>query len=291
MRAKKSGKTTNLATTGVAAYAALEPSDFLNKHAWLFRNGWVEESADEIEDIDKVDFNKREESVNRLRTNALREILRDRGLAGILEFSECGNASWVIGALMASSVLSEEELQELIRLALAPILVGKEAAHSYRNLIGCALRAVIDDDKHDVIFKSTAASLSEEDTVQLLILAPFGKSTWKVVDALSEAAQAKYWSTVTPDWLRDSDAENNEAVERLLKAKRPRAAFSCVKYHPEKLDVQILFRLLSEMAQGGTDQPGQYTLEHYYVEKGIRALEQQSGANPRRKGRFRVRVY
>lgn len=272
IRTKKSGKATNLATAGVAAYAALEPSDLLNKHAWLFRNGWVEESADEIDDIDKIDLNQREERVNRLRTDALREILRYRGLAGILEFSERGNASWVIGALMASSVLSEEELQELIRLALAPFLVGKEAAHSYKNLLSGALRAVIDDDKRDLILKSVAANLSEEDTVQLLILAPFGKGTWKAVDALSEAVQAKYWSAVTPDWLRDSDAENNEAVDRLLKAKRPRAAFSCVKYHPEKLDVQILFRLLSEMAQGGTDQPGQYTLEHYHVEKAFEHL-------------------
>lgn len=272
IRAKRSGKTASLATAGAAAYAALEPSDLLNKHAWLFRDGWVDESADEIEDIDKIDFNKRQERINNLRTDALREILRLRGLAGILELSERGNASWGIGVLVASSVLSEEELQELIRLALTPVLAVKEAVHSYKNLIGGALRAVADDDKREVILKSVAASLSEEETVQLFILAPFGKGTWKLVDALSEAAQAKYWGAVTPDWLHDNDAESNEAVERLLTAKRPRAAFSCVKYHPEKLDAQLLFRLLSEMAQGGSDLPGQYPLEHYHVEKAFKHL-------------------
>jgi hypothetical protein len=41
LRAKNSAKAADLATVGKAAYAALEPSDLLNKHAWLFRDGWV----------------------------------------------------------------------------------------------------------------------------------------------------------------------------------------------------------------------------------------------------------
>lgn len=272
IRTKKSGKTTILATAGVAAYSALEPSDILNKYAWLFRDGWVEESADEMEEIDQLDFNKRDERIKKLRTDALREILKHRGLAGVLELSERGKASRVIGVLAAITVLSEQELQELLRLALDPILAGKEDVHSHKNLISGAVRAVADDDKREAILKTAAASLSEDETVQLLMLAPFGKSTWKMVYTLSEVAQAKYWSEVTPDWLHEKEAENNEAVERLLKAKRPRAAFACVKYQPNKLDAQVLFRLLTDMAQGGNDQPGQYMLEHYYVEEAFKYL-------------------
>jgi hypothetical protein len=77
---------------------------------------------------------------------------------------------------------------------------------------------------------------------------------------------------VTPDWIHNSDAENNESVERLLKAKRPRAAFSCIRFEPGKLDAQVLFRLLSAMAQGGNDQPGHYMLEHYNVEEAFNHL-------------------
>src|SRR5262249_44149818 len=107
--------------------------------------------------------------------------------------------------------------------------------------------------------------------VQLLVLAPFGKSTWKLVDALSEAAQTKYWGEVTPDWIHN-DGENNEGVERLLKAGRPRAAFSCIRFQPGKLDAQVLFRLLSAIAQGGNDRPGQYMFEHYNVEEAFKHL-------------------
>jgi hypothetical protein len=97
-----------------------------------------------------------------------------------------------------------------------------------------------------------------------------------LVDALSEAAQAKYWSEVAPDWIHDADAENSESVERLLKARRPRAAFACIRFEPGRLDVQVLFRLLSEMAQGGNDQPGQYMLEHYHVEEAFKRLNNSS---------------
>ena len=276
MRAKKNAKSTRLVTAGKAAYAALEPSDLLNKHAWLFRDGWVEESADEIEDIEKIDFQKREERIQEQRTEALREIQQRRGVAGLLELSERGKASWVIGVLAASAVLSQHELQELLRLALAPILAGSESVHSYKNLIAGALRATADDEKREAVLKAVTTDLSEEGSVRLLALAPYRRSTWKLVDALGKASQAKYWSEVAPDWIHDSDPENSESVERLLMAGRPRAAFSCIRFKPDKLDVQVLFRLLSEMAQGGNDQPGHYQLEHYNVEEAFKHLNGSS---------------
>lgn len=272
VRAKKSAKAADLVTVGKAAYAALEPSDLLNKHAWLFCNGWVAESAEEIEDIEHFDLRKREERIKTLRTEALREILAQCGLGGILEFSERGNASQAIGMLAASAVLSEQELQELLRLALTPILTGEEEVHSYKNLIGGAVRALVDDDKREAVLNGVAAGFSEADKVQLFVLAPFCKTTWRLVDALGDVVQAKYWSEATPNWTPYTDAENNEGVERLLKAGRPRAAFSCIQYEPSKLDAPVLYRVLSAMAQGGNDQSGQYTFEHYTIEAAFKHL-------------------
>ncbi|MCA6116556.1 HigA family addiction module antidote protein [Bradyrhizobium sp. WSM 1738] len=272
VRAKAKKEATGLAAAGKAAYAALEPSDLLNKNLWLFRDGWVEESAEEIEDIDKIDFNKREERIKEQRVEALREIFMQRGLTGIVELSERGKASWVVGALATSEVLSENELIELLRLALDPILAGKEDVYSYKNLIAGAVRVLRDTSKCERVLKGVAAGLSDEATVQLLVLASFGKNTWNLVDTLSEPAQAKYWNEVVPEWIHDSDSENNEAVERLLKADRPRAAFSCVRYEPQKLDAQVLYRLLLAMAQGGSEPPGHYMLEHYHVEAAFKSL-------------------
>lgn len=272
LRLKKNPKATNLAIAGKAAYAALEPSDLLNKLAWLFRDGWVAESADEIGDIENFDFHKRDDRIRSLRTEGLREVMAHRGLAGLLELSKRGNTSSVIGVLAASAVLSEQELLELLRLALAPILAGKEEVHSYKSLICGALRTLVDDDKLGEVLTSISIGLSEVDMARLFVLAPFTKSTWTLVDALGKEVQTGYWSEVVPEQVYSSDTENNEAIERLLKAGRPRAAFSCIRHRPSNLDAQVLYRLLSAMMQGGNDQHGHYMLEQYHVEEAFKHL-------------------
>lgn len=277
--AKRSGRAVGLVATAKAAYTALEPSDLLNKHAWLFREGWVDESADEIdeiEDIAKIDFREREERILNLRTAALREILEQRGLAGILELSERSKASWVIGALAANFVLSEHELNELLRLALVSLLAAQGNIQSNKSLIGGALRAVIDDVKREAALKHVTTNLAHEYVAELFLLAPFRRSTWKMVDAFDEVVQSKYWNEVTPDWIHDSDAESVEAVERLLKVERTRAAFSSIHLQPSKLDAKILFDLMWKIAQGGKDQPGQYMLESYSVERALEHLNSSS---------------
>lgn len=277
LRAKRAGGGAALAAAGKAAYDALEPSDLLNKHAWLFRNAWVEESADELEDFKDSNYREREERINRLRVEALREVFAHRGLPGILEISERGNAPWVVGSLAAGVVLSESELLELLRLALAPVLSGREEVHSHKSLIGAAIRAITDNDQRNAILLRVAADRSEDNIVALLLLAPFGKSTWNLVDTLSASAQSRYWSEVTPEWLNDSEAERNEAVDRLLKAERPRAAFSSIRYEINKVDATTIFRLLSEMAQEGRDLPGQYMLEQYDLEEAFNQVDRCSG--------------
>ena len=157
----------------------------------------------------------------------MHEIKTERGLAGILELSERGKSSWVIGVLVASSVLIRTRTPRIAAAYARTDHRRQQEVHSHKNLIAGALRS-LGDDKREAVLKGVTAGLSEEDMAQLLVLAPFGKSTWKLVDALGEAAQGKYWSEVTPDWT--TDAEKNEGVERLMKAERPRAAFSFIQF-------------------------------------------------------------
>jgi hypothetical protein len=283
-RVKKSGDAAVLFKAGKEAYAALEPADLLNKHAWLFREGWVEESYDEIHGEAEIDFNKRDERITALRTEALREILGQRGLQGIIELAERGNAAWQIGWLAASVLLSETLLIEVLRTALGPILEQEGELFPRKNLIAGALRS-LGNEKREMVLTGMAKGLIDGSAVRLFLLAPFCRSTWKFVDALEEDARAKYWIEVAPDWIKEPDDESNEAVDRLLNAQRPRAAFLCVRFHLKKLDARVLFRLLSDMLKDGNDKPGHYQLEEYYVEKAFKhitsspelTLEQKAG--------------
>jgi hypothetical protein len=102
-------------------------------------------------------------------------------------------------------------------------------------------------------------------------------------DELGESAQAIYWKDVAPDWIHDADSENNEAVERLLTAQRPRAAFSCAHYHPEKLGAHLLYRLLSDVAKGGNEQSGHYQLEEYAIKQAFKHIDSSPDLTPDQK--------
>jgi len=248
------------------AYAALEPSDLLNKHAWLFREEWVRESYDEIHAKIEIDINKREERITSQRNEALREVFEQRGIPGIIELAERGNAAWRIGTLVASLVCLEASLEDLLRTALARILEQEGSHFKLQNLIAGALRC-LDDPKREKILTGLVHGLSVDSAVRLFLLAPFCQRTWIFIDALGEDAKKHYWMEINPDWIKNSDDENNEAVLRLLNAQRPRAAFSMVHYRLDKVDTRMLFQILSDILKDGNDKPDQYELEEHYVEK------------------------
>jgi len=281
IRAKKTDSA-KLSAAAKAAYLALEPSNLLNKHEWLFRRHWVEESADEIHN-EELNYQKREERITKLRTDALREVLNNRGIDGIIELAEMGEAASQIGWIMAQNILSEYDLSEFLLKALSPSSTGLSWAK--KNLISGALRSLRDDTSRESILNKATLALSQNDFVQLLLLAPFQRQTWQMVDKLENQHQQTYWNDVSPDWIRDADDENNEAVERLLSAERPRAAFAAIHFKLKELEPELLFRLMSEMVKDGKDQPGQYQLDSYYIEEAftllnkspVLTLEQKAG--------------
>jgi hypothetical protein len=271
-QAKRGNNKVALSRAAKDAYAALEPSDILNRHAWLFRDGWVEESYDEIHGEGEIDFKAREERIKTQRVEALREVVEKCGLDGLIELAERGKAAWQIGIYCALEVLSFDQLIKFLRKAFDDLLQGQGDPFVRKNLIAGAIRA-LPSGRHETAFLRITAGVNDEnDVVQLLLLAPFERSTWTLVDKLGDGARAKYWTDIAPNWIVNSDDENNEAVDRLLKADRPRAAFSCACYHPEKLDIRVLFELLSHVARGGSEQPGHYQLEHYNIEKAFKLI-------------------
>jgi len=201
----------------------------------------------------------------------LREILSNRGVPGIFELAEQGKAAWQIGWLLASDLLPLNDLSDTLLSAFRS--TANSESWPKRNLVSGALHAISDPDERSTVLQKMAEQLTDRETAKLLLLAPFRRSTWKMVDMLEEAERAAYWAEVVPDWIPDSDAENSEAVERLLAAQRPRAAFACVRLQPAQIEAATLYRLLGEMAKGGKEEPGQYQLNQYSIKQAFDALE------------------
>lgn len=268
-RSKKNTGLTKLPVAAKVAYQALEPADLLCKHEWLFRQQWVEESAVELHD-DDMDFAKREERIMKLRIKALREIFVAQGLHGIFDLAEMGNCASQIGRLIAEKLLPEKDIPGFLLSA------SSSPSRCKKNLLSGALFALGDEKKRISILKKAKKGLEQVDFVQILLLAPFRRSTWQMVDNLDEQHRQTYWNDVAPDWIRDADDENKEAVERLLSVQRPRAAFACVRYNLEAIEPELVFRLMSEMVKEGKDQPGDYQVEEYYIEKAFEAMDKSS---------------
>jgi addiction module HigA family antidote len=259
---------TKLATRAKATYEALAPQDVLNRYEWLFRDSYVDESPDELDG--QADFEKREARITELRTDALKSILKDRGVDGILDFAEMGKAANIIGWLMVSRVLPSDNIVAFI--LATQVAQTNVSSLARKNLVFGALGALTDDVLTSVL-RDVKRSLSPEAFAKLLEFAPFRRSTWLLVDELDEPHQHSYWEAVNPNWFRAAEADLNEAVERLLKAKRPRAAFSCVHTTLKDLRPSLLFRLMTEVASGGEDRPGQYQLESYYIDNAFTLLD------------------
>lgn len=254
----------DLSTKGKAAYQALEPRDPVALHQWLFRDSWVPESADELVDDDS--FDKREERTRIQRIAALKEVWKKEGVAGVRRLAAGGNAANTVGWLLAREVVAREALVEF----LVPTTDTEPAFSLASGALGS-----LDVNARVALLQTLCEIVSAGTYVTLLLAAPFDHATWKVVDTLSADLQSAYWVRTRP-WRVDED-DMIEAVERLVSAGRPRAAFAISKYRPKRLPVELLYRLLSQIAQGvGREEPGTYQLEQHWVRESFEVLSSSS---------------
>lgn len=272
MRSKNRGRFANLTAAARKAYKALEPSDLLDKHAWLFKDHWVEESADEL-DQEEIDFTARSHRIAQQRREALREIVEERGIAGLIEISERGNAAGVIGQLIGQELLESGTLVEAVLLALPP--ADQTEGWQRKNLIAGLLRATNETGSTDTLLE-IKERLADDEFARVLLSAPYRKRTWDIVDKLGDAQKLFYWANVAPDWIFDAEEENVESVERLLTAKRPRAAFYAVHFKQEAVGAGVLFKVLDAMVTASEEQGGHYQLQQYDIESAFSIVNQSS---------------
>ena len=223
-------------------YVTLEPKELIDKHFWLFASHWVDDSADEVEDDQNMNFKEREEIIIQKRVSALKEILQEKGLSGILELSLKGDCASTIGFLLRRFVFSsDEESVQLIKLALESF--KKDAHINYKNII----RGLLSESNDNIsLFESLSVCLDDSDKVQVYLQSPFGSQVWCLVDSLDENYQQAYWGEIVPSYCQNED-EAEEAVKYLLLADRPQTAFLYIDLILKKISPKVIFDILSAM--------------------------------------------
>ena len=246
------------------AYDALEPSDPVLRHAWLFKQGWVDESADEIAD-EEFDYRKRDERIEKLRMEAVGEILAQGGVGDVFRLAELGQAQHTVGWFLSKAI---DQLEPL-NVALLQIVDGAPVSGTTAAFIGGVL-AEAANRKLDLL-AALVANQPDEISLSLLLTAPFEQSTWSVVETLGENLQADYWREIAPGWNRTDD-DIRYAVKKLMDAGRPRAAFQFAHFDLKELRVQDVFELLSAIARGSDEAPNTYMLDPHHLRDAFELL-------------------
>ena len=189
-----------------------------------------------------MDFEEREEIISQKRVIALKEILQEKGLSGILELSLKGDCASTIGFLLRRFVFSsDEESVQLIKLALESF--KKDAHINYKKIIWGLLS---EGDDNTSLFESLSGYLDDSGKVQVYLQAPFGSQVWRLVDSLDGNYQQEYWEKIVPSYCPNIN-EVEEAVKYLLLANRPQTAFLYVNLILKKISPKVIFDILSAM--------------------------------------------
>jgi len=257
------------------AYAKLEPRDPVIRHAWLFANQWVEESPDEMEDED-LDYSKREERIQRLRAEAMKEIWAERSFDGITALLSRSGAPHTVGWFAAACVPDSAAAVAFLKKCLS---VGGELE---RKLDGCmqGFLLLVDAGIRSAVLAEAAEDASAGRIARLFRCAPFGDETWRLLDGQDKEVRDQYWRDVVPTWNRHTDAERIELVDRLLDARRPRAAFHAVHMDWDKVEASQLKRLLQAVATVGAEPQDSFKLDAYHISEALESLDGRAGVSP-----------
>ena len=190
------------------AYANLQPSDSVVRHAWLFANHWIQFSADDIEDGD-IDYTKHEEGIYGLRAAAMKEIWANRGFEGVTALLSGGSVADVVGSFLGLSISGANARADFLRHCLA--ITGDLEGEIDGCIQGFLLS--VDDEARGAILSAVAEDADTDCTVRLLRHAPFGQNTWRLLDRYGKEVRDRYWQEVFPLWNRHSEAELIELID------------------------------------------------------------------------------
>ena len=245
----------------------VEPRDIVIRHAWLFASHWIDFSPTESDE----DHDAHTARIRDLRTSALREIWERRGFEGVTELLSNDAVPNLIGHCMASGVLDTDAKIDFLRQCLS---TTRATGQQMDGFIAGLLRSVGDEERLNILSR-TFEEIGKTQIVRLLRCAPFCQSTWRMLDRHSPEVRDEYWCAVSPDWWGREEGEENEIVDRLLEAQRPRAAFLAVHLYWSRVETARLKRLLRAVATEDAEpiQP----LEAHYISEAVASLDGRKG--------------
>ena len=220
------------------AYDLLKPQDPVARNSWLFKDFWIEPSTDGIEGTGEYTENH-EEMIRALRSSAMGEIWSEHGFQGVIAVLVNCAVPMDVGDALNVHITDSDSRVRFLRQCLSAADLEEEMDLCIRGF----LRSIEEEDRAEILTKA-AQDFASDHIARLYRCAPFYQHTWHLVDAFDQIVQDRYWQGVIPDRARFTEEELSEFVDRMLDAKRPRAAFRYTRFDYSKIETSQLQRLL-----------------------------------------------
>ena len=263
------------------AYEKLKPHDPVIRYGWLFAQHWVEATYGDIEE-ENFDSDKPRDIMNKLRAKAMLEIWEKRGMDGVMTLLSPSNAPDIVGFHLGPCITSLNRRADFLQQCLST------PGDLERKLDGCmkGFFASVNEESHGALLSNVAKGLDTDRIVRLLRCAPFRQDIWRFLNRYGKAAQDRYWQEVVPGWNHPSKGEVIEIIDRLLEAKRPRAAFNAVQLDWSLVETSRLKRLLFSIATENGEPTDHYKLDAFQISEALNSLNKRPGVSPDEKARL-----
>ena len=256
------------------AYEKLQPRDLVVRHAWLFADYWLDFSDDDMEN-GRHDSSKHEERIHKLRAAAMKEIWAKRGFEGVMGLLSRSNAPDTVGDYLGLNITTAEARTDFLRQCLSI------SGDLERKVDGCmqGFLMAVGDEARGAILLAAAEGMDTDRIVRLFRCAPFRQDIWRLLDRYDEEIRYRYWQEVVPQWNHYSEAELIEIIDRLLEARRPRAAFHAVRLGWPQVETSRLKRLLLAVATVDAEPADWYRLDAYRLSEALDSLDGRTGVS------------
>ena len=251
---------------------SLQADDPVIRYGWLFANEWIRPTTDEME-RERFDISRHQESVDRQRRDAMAQVWSTRGFSGILDLLIRDAAASLVGHYAALSESVDGDQSHFVRHCLS--IEGDLRSQAEQCLQG--FLTALAEYSDTTVMRSAAEDLDGEDLKRLFTCAPFRASTWRLLDNYGDEFRSEYWRNVVPTVIPRPPSELMELVDRLLDARRPRAAFALATFSLDDLETSRLKRMLFDVATGDKELTGHYPLKPYDLGKAMNSLDGRAG--------------
>ena len=235
---------------------ALQPSDRLERHAWLFAShtismpdrDWLRHDPNGISDA--VDTHH--ENIHEQRKEAVAQIVKEHGLSGLAQAVERYPATWALGHCVAHArMFNSAQIVEIACQWTEALCKDTERARCY----GVALRGLLftlGDDAREEFANTAKETLSDRELMEGLLCLPSETCTWELVDKLPEGVQTAYWERADPEIhpVKREELEParlNARARRFLSAGRPAAALAGVGMYLKHIEGGTIHEILTRL--------------------------------------------